>query len=210
MYALTPPVWREPQQERSRKKVEAILNAALSIVAERGHEGLQMREVAHQAKVPVGTVYQFFDGREAILACLAARQSQWQDQEISARFENIQSIEGWLKAINGAIAVYYERSLQEPGISELWRAASVHKSVQLIDEASTIRHTALLSEMLRPLLAPSVNDDELRILCRMFCQLTIKVVQMALTMPPNESKLYIAQFERTIAASLDDLASKSD
>lgn len=205
MTLLTAPTWREPRQARSRKRVDAILDAASQIIAEKGWEGLQMRELAQRADVPIGSVYQFFDDREAILACLAAQYLSWQDEEITKRFKNVASVESWLKAINGATAVFYERNLADPSIAEILRAGSTSKAVREIDDASTQRHTKLLFEMSRPFIPVRTTDEELVVICQMVCQLTAAAVRMALQLPREKGELYISQYEGMIRARLAEL-----
>jgi AcrR family transcriptional regulator len=204
-YALSPPIWREPKQARSRQRVEAILRAASKIIVEKGLDGLQMRELGKQADVPIGTLYQFFDDREAILACLVARYLAWQDEEITQRFQNIDSVEGWLTAIEGAIAVFYQRNLQDPAVAEILQAGGSSQVIREIDNASTKRHTQLLFDMSRPFLRKQISDRDLELICQMVCELTAAAVRMALQKPRSEGERYIHQFEEMIRARLAEL-----
>ena len=205
MYTLSPPIWREPKQARSRERFEAILLAAQEIIVERGLDGLQMRELSKRAKVPIGTLYQFFDNRNAILAYLAARYLTWQDEEIISRFKQIDSVEGWLAAVEGAGLIFYQYNLQQPAIAEIWRAGSPSEAVREIDSASTERHTKLLFNMLRPFMSKQVQDSELEIICKMVCQLTATAVRMALQLPKEQGEVYINQFEDMVRARLAEL-----
>lgn len=58
---------REPVQQRSKKRVERILAAALQLLESDGVESVTTRAIAQRAEVPVATVYQFFPNRDAIL-----------------------------------------------------------------------------------------------------------------------------------------------
>jgi AcrR family transcriptional regulator len=58
---------RLPKQERSRKLVEAIVEAARLVMAEHGAEALTTVNVAARAGVSVGSLYQYFAGRDALL-----------------------------------------------------------------------------------------------------------------------------------------------
>ena len=205
MYALTPPIWREPQQERSRIRVHAILETARQIIGETGVEGLQMRALSKQANVPIGTLYQFFDDREAILACLAARYLSWQDQELTQRFHDIDSVDGWLKAVEGATAVFYQRNLDDPAIAKILRTANTNKAIQEIDNASTAHHSKLLFEMLRPFIPKRTSDQELEMTCRMVCELAATAIERALPLPKKNGALYIAQFEAMVRARLAEM-----
>jgi AcrR family transcriptional regulator len=65
---------RAPRQARSRDRVERILDAAAAIVDEVGIEDVTTNGVAERAGVPVGTLYQFFPNRDAVLRALLERQ----------------------------------------------------------------------------------------------------------------------------------------
>jgi AcrR family transcriptional regulator len=62
-----------PQQERSRRKREALLEAALALFAERGYEQTSIEDIAHAAGVAVGGFYQHFSSKRQILLVLMDR-----------------------------------------------------------------------------------------------------------------------------------------
>ena len=69
-----PPIRRhQPQQQRARARVDAILDAAEALIAEQGHASLNLTAVAQHAQVPIGSVYQYFGGQPAVLRALAER-----------------------------------------------------------------------------------------------------------------------------------------
>lgn len=51
-----------------------VLDATLRLAAERGFEGLQMRDVAAEAQVALGTVYRYFASKERLLLEAMAEQ----------------------------------------------------------------------------------------------------------------------------------------
>lgn len=53
--------------EHKAERRERILSAARTLVAERGYEGLTMRDLARAAKVSVPTLYNLFGSKDAIL-----------------------------------------------------------------------------------------------------------------------------------------------
>ena len=62
-----------PRQARARERVEAILSAARDIIAHQGIEPLSTQPIAQVAGIPVGSVYQFFPNKHAIVLELAKR-----------------------------------------------------------------------------------------------------------------------------------------
>ena len=62
-----------PRQARSRALVDAILDAAARILEEQGREALNTNLVADKAGVSIGSLYQYFPNRDAIIAAVAER-----------------------------------------------------------------------------------------------------------------------------------------
>ena len=75
----------EPVQSRSRATVDAILEASTRVLERSGHEALTTARVAEVAGVSVGTLYQYFGSRDAILDAL-------QDRELARATELIQGV----------------------------------------------------------------------------------------------------------------------
>lgn len=65
---------RKPKQARARQKVELILEAAIRLLEKGGLGALTTNAVADTAGVSIGTLYQYFTNKEAILDALADRE----------------------------------------------------------------------------------------------------------------------------------------
>lgn len=65
---------RKPKQARARQKVELILEAAIRLLEQGGSGALTTNAVAETAGVSIGTLYQYFTNKEAILDALADRE----------------------------------------------------------------------------------------------------------------------------------------
>jgi AcrR family transcriptional regulator len=64
---------RNPTQRRARETVRAILEAGARILVAEGPDALTTNRVAREAGVSIGSLYQYFGSREAILGALAQR-----------------------------------------------------------------------------------------------------------------------------------------
>lgn len=64
---------KQPAQRRSMERVEQILDAAGALVAERGYAGITTSLIARRARVPPGTLYEFFADKRAVVHAAAAR-----------------------------------------------------------------------------------------------------------------------------------------
>ena len=65
-----------PTQARSRARVADILKAAGALLGVVGYDGLSTNLIAERADVPVGSIYQFFEDKDDIVAALV---EQFQD-----------------------------------------------------------------------------------------------------------------------------------
>lgn len=64
---------RVPRQDRARYKVELILEAAMRLLDKGGLAALTTNAMAQTAGVSIGTLYQYFANKEAVLDALADR-----------------------------------------------------------------------------------------------------------------------------------------
>ena len=64
---------KEPKQERSRFMVNSILDATARVLVEDGFSGVTTNVVAQRAGVSIGSLYQYFPSREALVAGVGRR-----------------------------------------------------------------------------------------------------------------------------------------
>jgi AcrR family transcriptional regulator len=64
---------RQPQQARGTRRIAELLDAADRVFAAVGYEGATTNAIAREAGASVGSLYQFFPDKEALLLALALR-----------------------------------------------------------------------------------------------------------------------------------------
>ena len=64
---------KQPVQGRSTATVEALYQASIQVLLELGYRKLTTTRVAERAGVSVGSLYQYFPNREALIAAVIAR-----------------------------------------------------------------------------------------------------------------------------------------
>ena len=70
---LSRPLRRVPVQGRSVARVQRMLDACAELVDEVGYEGLTTTLLAERAGVAIGSVYQFFPDKRAVVQALTLR-----------------------------------------------------------------------------------------------------------------------------------------
>ncbi|WP_267425488.1 TetR/AcrR family transcriptional regulator [Methylobacterium sp. GC_Met_2] len=66
---------KSPGQSRSAETVRTILEGAARVLEENGLDGYTTNAVAERAGVSIGSVYQYFPGKEALTAALVTRET---------------------------------------------------------------------------------------------------------------------------------------
>ena len=80
---------KEPGHERSRATVDAILDAAAKLLLEGGHEKATTNKIAEVAGVSIGSLYQYFASKDAIVAELYARHADRMSATIAAQLGEV-------------------------------------------------------------------------------------------------------------------------
>lgn len=75
---------RQPRQARSQERVNQILDVAEQMFIAEGYNATTTNAIAARAKVPIGSLYQFFPDKGAIVAALAMRYAEQLHQRFVA------------------------------------------------------------------------------------------------------------------------------
>lgn len=154
---------RVPTQARSRKRVEAILDAAERLVVDRGVEALTTRDIAQAAGVPVASLYQYFADKEEVLLALAQRDMDEMDEQVARDVAALPelTVAGLVAATMGAFVEVYRRRpafvviyLRGRTNSAVARFGRVHN----VRTATTLRDLALAEGLCDERLTPAIAE----------------------------------------------------
>ncbi|OLT42353.1 hypothetical protein BJF85_23140 [Saccharomonospora sp. CUA-673] len=91
---------KHPRQQRSRATVEAVLEAAAQVFEREGMAATTNR-IAERAGFSIGTVYQYFPNKHAILAALAERHIDDAATQLRATFAELDAANaGWKETVH--------------------------------------------------------------------------------------------------------------
>ena len=136
----------QPVQERSRKKINAILDAAALLLQKHGIEAVSTTSIAEQAGIPPGTVYHYFDNRLAVIAALAKRTIG----EVDAGLADVLLTElsgpvpDWRAVLEGIFRAY----AQSPGYVAVLTTIRAEPTLQLLARESNQRTADMLASVL--------------------------------------------------------------
>jgi AcrR family transcriptional regulator len=95
-----------------------MLTACAELIDEVGYDGLTTTLLAERAGVAIGSVYQFFPDKRAIVQALTLRNLEAYLGRVSARLAD-EPLEHWWDAIDAAIDEYIGMHRQTPGFRTL-------------------------------------------------------------------------------------------
>ncbi|MES2963003.1 MAG: TetR/AcrR family transcriptional regulator [Bdellovibrionota bacterium] len=117
--------WKEPRQSRSRAMVDAIFEATLRVLPTVGNEKLTTSKIAEVAGVSVGSLYQYFPSKDALVGAVIDMAMKACSAEIEKKIDEVgtahQSIEA---SVNAMIDFMMELFLAErTRVAEIYKRA---------------------------------------------------------------------------------------
>ena len=112
------PLRRVPVQGRSVARVQRMLDACAELVDQVGYEALTTTMLAERAGVAIGSVYQFFPDKRAIVQALTQRNLEAYLERITARFAN-DRFGHWWDVVDAGIDEYIDMHRNAPGFRTL-------------------------------------------------------------------------------------------
>jgi AcrR family transcriptional regulator len=112
------PLRRVPVQGRSVARVRRMLDACAELVDQVGYEALTTTMLAERAGVAIGSVYQFFPDKRAIVQALTQRNLEAYLERITARFAAAR-FGHWWEVVDAGIDEYIDMHRNVPGFRTL-------------------------------------------------------------------------------------------
>src|SRR5690606_839810 len=109
---------RQPVQQRSALRVARMLDAAAELLDEVGYERLTTTAIAKRAGVAVGSLYQFFPDKRAVVQALTQRNLE---RFMSLAAERLAAVDHqhWWDVVDGLLDIYLEMHHETPGFSRI-------------------------------------------------------------------------------------------
>src|SRR5829696_3178029 len=100
-----PVMRREPVQRRSAARVSSILDACATLLDEFDYDELTTSKIAERACVPIGSLYQYFPDKRAVVQALTMRNLDAFSVEVERIFSD-GAPNGWRKAVDLVVDAY--------------------------------------------------------------------------------------------------------
>jgi AcrR family transcriptional regulator len=146
---------KNPSQPRSERTVEAIVEATARILETQGLSGFNTNAVADKAGVSVGSLYQYFPNKDALIAALSARERALLGAEIADAARQTAGL-NLAKSLRRLARAAIRRQIARPNLA---RVLDFEEQRLVLDEADRVLTRDIASHMTAVL---SIHRAEIR------------------------------------------------
>lgn len=140
---------RAPRQARSKERVERVLAAAAAIVDRGGVDAVTTNAIAEEAELPVGTLYQFFPNREAVLLALLERGLDALDARFRPLLDPLHDAEPLAVTIDAVVDALAAAYTDVPALAALMQGMRADPRFAAVAERNNERVAGWLVELVR-------------------------------------------------------------
>jgi AcrR family transcriptional regulator len=133
---------KSASQKRSRVTVETLLDATARVLTREGYDRASTNRIAATAGVSVGSLYQYFPNKEALVAALVARHNREMLQLIRDALKEVASLD-LATAMRELVKATVDAHLVDPALHRIF-AEQVPRMGQLANIEALQRETFLL------------------------------------------------------------------
>jgi AcrR family transcriptional regulator len=133
---------KSASQKRSRATVEILLDATARVLTKEGYDRASTNRIAAAAGVSVGSLYQYFPNKEALVATLVARHNREMLQLLRDAVEKVASLD-LATAMRELVQATVDAHLVDPALHRIF-AEQVPRMGQLARIEALQRETFLL------------------------------------------------------------------
>lgn len=182
----TPPR-KHPQQARSRAMVDSILDAAARVLRKHGYEEATTNRVAEVAGVSVGSLYQYFPNKEALVRALLERH----DAAMWAVFtDHCTTAIGrpFVQAIPAVIDALFAAHLVDPELHRVLHQQVPRVGALAILHSTTARSRAVVEDLLRARPDQHERSGDVTIAALVMVETVEALIHASIELPPAQAR----------------------
>ena len=193
-----------PRQERSRKRVDYILDTAEKLVMALGYESVTAQMISQHTNISPGVIYHYFPGKHGIFAAVAER--AFQRLELRMRALYAQAAPGkplpeLVAEIVDDLAKYW---LENKGELVMWQALEhsprMNPITSVIKEKAVERNSGLIK-----IYFPKLKPAEVRIKAIIMEEICFCLLRQLFTLKPNDARRLIIELKTMLINLLTDI-----
>ncbi len=199
---------RVPSQARSRERVQRLLDTADTLIGADGFGALTIPLLASSAHVPVGSIYQFFPDKSAIVDAVAARYMQLFLDELEQLRERIVKLR-WEAAVETVIEHFAGMYRAHPTFCELWLNGHLSPGARERDRRNNDDLAAVLTMALKQR-TEFRRARRLGVACRVAVEVADGLLRYAFTLNPTGDQATLNELKRLLSTYLQQFAAQRE
>lgn len=176
------------------------------VLGAEGFEALTVRRIATEADVPIGTFYQFFNDKHAIVDALALRYVE-EFSTVVTELVDRAGRERWGDPVHVLLGAFVHLYRSRPGYLALWGGQHLSPDVRRADE----ENSALVADGLRRVLIVQLglpDSDDLARACEITVRVSDALLHYAFREGPLADEEVLAELVRLQRLYLEDMAAR--
>ena len=195
---------RTPQQERSQQRVDEILDAAAALLEEVGYEGITTSAIARRAEISVGSLYQFFANKDAVLYGLAKRYLADMGRMKAAMFSPDSVYVPLPILVGRTVDLMVDYMDTHKGFHQVFSSAWVSPELKAVAEAMNVQILENIENILMAK-APDLDKARRHACALVMMHLTKSVLQMMEAAPSEARSTIIEEVKRAGVAYMESV-----
>jgi AcrR family transcriptional regulator len=190
---------RRPVQQRSAARVERMLEACAQLIDEVGYDGVTTTLIAERAGVAVGSLYQFFPDKRAVVQALTTRNLDRFMELISEKLSTA-DLEHWWDGVDLVFDAYVQMFRHVPGFTQIRFGDVV--DLRLMDDQRD--NNTVIADRLATMLSEQFGIPlaELRLPISVSVEIADGILNLAFRRRQYSEDMMIAEAKRVIRAYL--------
>lgn len=193
---------KSPTQKRSRERVEHILASACRLIAERGSDTMRMSELAELSGISIGSLYQYFPDKAAVVRTIAERYNAVSRTCIADGLAHVKTTDDLRQAFSVLIDEYYEIFLAEPVMRDIWSAMQADKALRDIELAESRENATLLAAAMSRAL-PNESRERLQVSALLVMYFGECVMRLAISTGETEGRALVEAYKHMAYQSFE-------
>ncbi|EMJ81664.1 transcriptional regulator, TetR family [Leptospira borgpetersenii serovar Hardjo-bovis str. Sponselee] len=162
---------KEPSRKRSINRVQRILDVVVGLLEKNGVEAITTNMIAAEASIPIGSLYQYFPNKHAVLNAVGQRHLERINSMLSEIFQSDLTGKSWEDLVDLVIDSFANFYLTEPGFAPLWSSMKQDFKLQENNLKISENVSTILSQF-------NVNLAENRIISKIIVEVTDAILNL--------------------------------
>jgi AcrR family transcriptional regulator len=185
---------RQPAQQRSRDRMERIQDVARHLIAQKGSDQLKMSEIAAQAGISIGSLYQYFPDKRSIIRTLAHGYAAESRACIEQALATVRSKAELQSAFSSLVDQYHQLFLTAPVKRDIWCGMRTDKELMAIELDESRACGEFLADAIRRV-NPKADAKKVAALAFLVWELGEETMRLAVSHKRSEGALLVQAYK---------------